>query len=486
MVNDSTGGGFFRHLFTGKTSLIVLAIVVLLLSGCARQGAEPEEPVLPLQEAPGFSHDGEAAQPELWWTVFDDPVLNSRIDRALNENFSLSSAWQRLRAAKAVLRSVSADFQPNLDATADARTTSNDSPDSLLLGLEAGYEVDLWGRIDSRAAAEAMRVQASAADYRSAAISLSAEVTSAWFRLIETWQQRKLLLSQIETNQQVLDLLKARLGIGLVSSADVLRQQQLIESTRAELITVETELQTIRHQLAVLEGRPPQSKSDLEFDRLSLPELLPTPRTGLPAELVNRRPDVQSAFFRLRAADADLAAAVSNQYPRLTLSASLETAAEDASTLFVDWISSLAGRLLSPLIDGGRREAEVERALAIRQQRLDEYGQAVLIAFKEVEDALIRESKQYQRIENLKQRLELAKQTRQQLQLEYFNGVSAYISVLTALTDEQRLQRDILAAELQLLEFRIALYRALAGGFETPRELFEATEESVEMVVQDE
>ncbi|MGM0454361.1 MAG: TolC family protein, partial [Thermodesulfobacteriota bacterium] len=194
----------------------------------------------------------------------------------------------------------------------------------------------------------------------------------------------------------------------------------------------------------------------------------PLPATGLPADLVRRRPDVDQAHLRLKAADADTAAAVSNQYPRLTLSASLSTSNDAGSDLFTDWARSFSGSLVAPLLDAGRRQAEVDRSQAVKKQRLYQYGQAVLTAFQEVEDALVREKKQVQQIESIEARVRLAERTYRQLRTEYINGAADFIDVLTALTEAQQLRRELISARRERMEIRIGLYRAVAGGFETP------------------
>jgi outer membrane protein TolC len=171
------------------------------------------------------------------------------------------------------------------------------------------------------------------------------------------------------------------------------------------------------------------------------------------------------------AANQELAVAITNQYPRLTLDAGLTTEGETSADLFDNWLRTLAGNLVGPIVDAGRRSAEADRAEAVLREQIAEYGQEVLTAFREVEDALVRERQQRRRIASLQQQVELAEQTVEQLQLEYLNGVSDYIDVLTALTEEQQLRRDLLTARRALVEFRVALYRALAGGFETPREI---------------
>jgi len=446
-----------------------MLIGLLLITGCAASSHEVPAPVTPPET---FSDSGDATMPDQWWRAFDDAPLNQSVDQALGSNLDLRVAWQRLREARSVVDQESASLFPDLDATADAETRRDSERGSdteqLQLGLSSSYEVDLWGRIGSRVEAEQFRLQASFADYQTAALSLSAEVTRTWYRLMEARSQLELINNQIQTNRDVLQLIETRFGSGQTQSADVLRQRQLLESTREQKLTIESRIQVLEHQLAVLLGQPP--RSTIDQTRRALPELPPLPDTGLPVELVQRRPDVRRAHNQLRAADADLAAAISNQYPRLTLNASLSTRENDANDLFDNWASAFAGNLVAPLIDAGQRDAGVARTRSVKQQRLFEYGQTILTAFQEVEDALIQEKKQRQRIESLEKQLRLADATYEQLRLEYFNGVTDYIDVLNTLTDRQELRRNLLSAELELLEFRIALYRALAGGFDTGRD----------------
>ena len=196
----------------------------------------------------------------------------------------------------------------------------------------------------------------------------------------------------------------------------------------------------------------------------------PLPATGVPAELVRRRPDLLRAYYQLQAADADLASAVAERFPRLTLSASLSNETTDSEALFDDWLATLAGNLVLPLIDGGQRRAEARRFRSLREQRLYEYGQATLVAFREVEDALIQERQQQRRMESLREQLELADSAYRQLRIQYVNGAVGYLEVLSALQERQELRRTLITARQELLAFRVSLYRALAGGFPVPEE----------------
>lgn len=429
----------------------------------------PPEPELDLEMPASFSGSGMEATPDRWWRTFDDARLNELEERALAGNFTLESSWQRLRQAEAVGDREASDLFPDLDAFAEGSASrGNGGTEQLGLGLSAGYEVDLWGRIRSQVDAERFRARASLADYRAAALTLSAEVARTWYSLVESWEQRDLIERQIETNEKILSQLRVRLGEGQGRSVDVLRQQQLVRATREQLAVTESDIGVLGNRLAVLQGRAPDG--GIGATERTLPALPAPPETGMPVRLLQRRPDVLRAFHQLRAADAELATAISDRYPRLNIGASLSSTGEDASDLFDDWIASVAGDLVAPVLDAGEREAEVRRARARRAELLADYGQAVLVAIREVEDNLILERKQRERIVELERQLELAQRSYQQLLNEYLNGASDFIDVLTSLTDEQQLRRDLLTARRNLLEFRIGLCRSLAGGFETSRE----------------
>ena len=444
-------------------------LAMLATFGCtvAREGVD-----LPLQEVEPFRGQGRAELPDRWWTAFGDAALDREIAKAMDGNFSLLIAWERLREAEAIARRTRADRGPDLDASAEGShvddSSAGGSTTVVDAGLRASWEIDLWGRIGALAEADALRVSASVEDYRSAALSLAAEVATTWYRLAEARRQQEVLDAQIATNETVLELQRVRFGTGQIRSADVLRQEALVEATRARRIDNRARIAVLRHALAVLQGQPPQEAPEETDGRLA--ELPPFPATGLPAELVRRRPDVRAAQLRVRAADQETAASLAARYPRLTLSGSLTTSDAGTRALFSDWITDLAAGLVAPLIDGGERRAQVERARAVARRRLAEYGEVVLAAFREVEDATASERLQREKLANLDARVVLARKTYEQLKVQYLNGVIDYLGVLDALTAEQELVRERLAARLELLELRIALYRALAGGFETARE----------------
>src|SRR6056297_1909069 len=445
-------------------------IAVLLLASCASQRTTTE---LPIESPDSFSMEGDTIAPDRWWTAFGDDNLNAWVDSAMTSNFTLQSAWQRLIASRAVVMREQAPLFPTLEADVSAdRQRFADSgriTEELSLGLSTVYEVDLWGRIRSAVEAEQLRAEASLFEYQAAAITLSAEVTQNWFELAEANAQVSLVNDQIETNERVLSLSRNRFGSGQIRAVDILRQQQLLEATIEQRLSAEQRIAILQNQFAVLTGRVPSNNISLNPGLIE--NLPPLPETGVPLELVERSPDVRVAYNRLLAADRDVASAISSQYPRLSLRVNASTFQNSATSLFEDFALSFAGNLIAPIFLGRELQAEVERTQAVQIELLYDYGQSVLNAFREVEDALIREQKQRERIESINKQVELAQRAYDQLRVQYLNGAINYLDVLTALNEVQRLQRDQLSAKLDLLRFRITLYRALSGSINTEREI---------------
>ena len=489
---------FARPLRGGAARLLAglaLWTAALCLSSCTVVVRDVEPPVvLPAK----FGATGGAAVPDKWWTSLGDGALNALVDRALASNLDLWSVWDRLAQAEAVARKAGAELYPALSATGGgSRTRSVNTVEVTVpiapaagavgaipqmatrtekvtsyenqfsLGLGASYEVDLWGRIRASRNAARLEARATREDLAAAAMSLAAEVAATWYRLVDQRGQIRLLDEQVQTNQRYLESMTLRVRARKVLATDVLQQRQLLESTRAEKHLAESSREVLEHQLAILLGQGPRVRA-WEADG-TLPKLPPVPGTGLPAALVRRRPDVRSGYLRLQAANQGVAAAVADRFPRLSLSARAEAAGAETRDLFENWLSSLASNLTAPLFEGGRKVAEVDRARAAASERLHAYGEKILNALKEVEDALVQERQQRDYLASLDRQLALSAAVAEQTQRRYLTTGTDYLRALTALQSHQRHQRSRLQAERQLVEFRISLYRALGGGWEMHR-----------------
>ena len=431
----------------------------------------PRRQAVPETVPEQFSTTGGEALAERWWESVGDMTLSRLIEQALADNLTLKGVYARLVQAEAIARKQGAALFPGIDIQGSASRTeqSDNGPTrrdftNLSVGAAASYEVDLWGRVRSLSAAAALDREGSREDLQAAAISLAAQVASTYYQLVEEHQQLQVLADQLELNKQVLELVTLRFRRGQVKATEVLRQRQLVESTRGEMALTAGRRAVFAHALNILLGRPPGEVAVAETSRFAA--LPPAPDMGLPADLVQRRPDVRRAFLALLAADRRTAAAVAARFPRLSLSAQGSTSGEDAGDLFHNWMGNLAANLMLPLFDAGERKAEVDRSRAVATERLHAYEQTVLVALREVEDALVQEARQREYLDHLEAQLALLREVVARTRDSYTSGAASYLQVLDALRTHQQLERSALSAYRQLVGLRVDLYRALGGGWE--------------------
>ncbi len=431
---------------------------------------------------------GAAAAPDRWWTSFGDPALDGVIETLLADNLDLAQAWSRLAQSRAVAAQQGAARLPTANVSAGAgasrryvatpqatgdpanpiaTVTEGDTFENYSLSAAAQYEVDLWDRIGAGHRAARLDVQASALDVQALAISLTASAADLWFALVESRSTEALLESQIETNTTLLELARFRFGEGLASAADVLQQEQLLLSTRRQLPAVQGRRATLEHQLAVLLGQPPSAGAALGGASVEVPDPPALPAAGVPADLLTRRPDIHAAQLRVAAADERVGAAIAGRLPNITLSASIGFEAQSFGDLIDRWVWSLAGNLLAPIFDGGRRAAEVERNRAAVEGALAAFTQTTLRAFAEVEDALVLEARQAETLDRLQAELDVSRRLYEQARARYMEGLTDYLPVLSALQGVQRNEVSLLSARRQRIAYRIQLHRALGGAWTT-------------------
>jgi len=460
----------------GHLALPCIGAFLLCAGGCVPYRL-PDRSRPPVAVPAAFSAAG-AAGAERWWEDFHDPALSRLVTTALGDNLDIRRAWARLRQAALVARQAGAPLWPEITAEGSGSRTRSvvEGPmgkdmvvrmNSFKMDLAAAYELDLWGRVLSQKRAAGLDARASREDLEAAAITVAATVGELWYSLVEQRAQRALLAEQIKVNQTLLGLVELRFAQGAASALDVYQQRQHVAATRGQVPGVESRLQVLRHQLAVLLGRPPGA--DVAPARAELPRLPPLPATGLPADLLQRRPDVRAALLRLVATDHRVAAAVADRLPSVRLTGLAGFSSDETSTLLDRPTWTIAGGLLGPVFDAGRRAAEVSRVKAQADELLAAYGQTILTAFREVEDALVQERRQREFLASVERQVKLATATLREARQRYIKGLSDYLPVLNAVEALHRVQRTRVAARRQLISFRIRLYRALGGSW--PKQL---------------
>ncbi len=448
---------------TLRTFLVAPLFTATLIS-CAPDIKEFDTPLAPLN--PQFSQTGQQPLNEKWWQAFNDPQLNQLIDTALTKNFNLLAAYNRLEHAQLVTNKSYADLFPSINAGFSGQESFQNSGNQgqFSLGLDLSYEVDLWGRIRANTQAAELDSRALAEDVKTIALSLSTEVATAWYRLIEQRSQLKLLEQQIKTNTDNVKLLTVRFAGAKASAADLFQQQQILEASIGSKAMVEANIRIFIHQLAILTGHSPNLfTAPIQF---TLPNLPKKPATGLTTKLIQRRPDLRRRYYRIQAADQRIAAAIADRFPKLSLTANINTnSAPNLQSLFNNWLATLAGNLILPILDGGRRVAEVNKKRTLVKEQLNQYSAQLQTAIKEVEDALIQEQQQQKLTTSLEKQLQLSKKATKQIRTRYMYGNEDFLRVLSIQLSQQALERQSILAQRQLIEFRLQLYRALAGGW---------------------
>jgi NodT family efflux transporter outer membrane factor (OMF) lipoprotein len=416
--------------------------------------------------------------PGQWWQVFQSPQLNSLIETALRANPDITAASAGLRVAQEAARAQRATLFPTVQAgfgasanqvptVLSAPTADNNYSYSLYtLGLTLSYNLDLWGA--NRRQIESLDALAEAQCFQleGAYLSLASNVVAA--AILEAS-----LRAQIDSTQRIvaaqrdtLDILNRQLGLGAVNGSDVAAQQAALAQVEATLPPLQKALAQQRNLLATLTGRfPDQSLAEqFKLADLKLPEDLPL---SLPSKLVEQRPDVRAAESNLHSSSALVGVAIANQFPNITLNASIGTQALTLGTLFGPTLaSSVAGvNVLQTVLDGGALAAKKRQAQAALEQADAQYRSTVLQAFRNVADTL--RALEFDAL-TLKASVAAEQATATSLQIARRRlelGDATYIFVLTAELAYQ--QAALLRVQAQAARYTdtAALFQALGGGW---------------------
>ncbi|QHI68022.1 efflux transporter outer membrane subunit [Tichowtungia aerotolerans] len=450
--------------------LFAAAFAVFACSSCTILFGPDERETMMLPDEYRQAVDS-AAVPNAWWTAFDDAQMTRLMERALGGNLTIEQAAARLRQAEAAVMKSGADRFPSLDATGDAQTrythtagAGTSTADDFSLGLEVSrYEFDLWGRVASGHRAALAGLDASRFSLETAAMTISAETASAYFQWLYLNQRLAVLEKQLTVNRKMLSVVGKRFQTSSADALDVLQRRQQVIAAEAALPPVRASLAAAYNRLAILVGEPPQT--DLALEAKALPALPERPDSGIPADLLARRPDLQREWALLAAADWNVSAARAARMPAIRLTGTLTTSNSDTDRLFDNWIGNLLAGLTMPLIDGGSLRADVARTRAAADEQLAAYREAVLGALGEVEDALSAETHQQEYVNTLGRQFEAAQQTATEAYRRYTRGLETYFEALAAETSRQNLEVSVLTAEYELLGDRIQLYRSLGGDW---------------------
>jgi NodT family efflux transporter outer membrane factor (OMF) lipoprotein len=408
---------------------------------------------------------------ERWWEEFQDPLLNGLMAEAFAGNLDLEQAYARLEQVEAQARITGAARRPSVALQGAAGRIRQpglfevQTDNSYRLSVAAGFELDVWRKLASRSEAARLDALAVRQDLAALYLSLSARLADLYYLAVEQRSQLALADNTIASFADTLQRVEDRYREGLVPALDVYQSRQNLAAAKARRPAFEASLASAEHALAVLSGRYPDRSAAGSL--AELPALDGTFPVGLPATLLQRRPDIRGALSRLQATDARVAAAIAERFPSFNLLADYGGAGSELGSLLdspnIFW--NLLVNLAQPVIDGGRRKAEVDRTRALFDENLGFYQQTVLRAFQEVEDALVQERTGARRIGLLEERVVATAGSLRLSTDRYLQGLSEYLPVLTAQISHAEAQSALLEARRQRIVARISLARALGGNW---------------------
>ncbi|MBI2896146.1 MAG: TolC family protein [Deltaproteobacteria bacterium] len=469
-------------------TLVVAACIGLV--ACNPYGRTVRQPIprLPARSVRAAEPGGAppAARRDAWWRTFGEPALSAAVEAALGSNLQVRAAWARVAQAEALGTQARSGLWPQITAQADASRrrsilvlpsfTDPDGPetvralesDTFSLSLPVSYEVDVFGRTIAQGRGADADEAALRDEVEAVAITVAASTVEAYLTAVYQRALRTLLDDQLQTSETYRELVELRFREGLGAALDAYNQRAQVEGVRAQLAQSVAQEAVALRQLALLVGQA--SPDGLVPDgATTLPEVGPLPDLGVPARLLERRPDVRAARRRVEAADERVAAAFADRFPRVLLSGSAGLSSNEIDTLFDRFVYTVGGSLQFPAWDGDRRRAAVSQNRAIVWERTEQLAQTWLTAIHEVQSALVQEQQQRRQLVALRDRVVSTRAALEEARQRYAAGLLPdYLNVLQALNAAQQAEQQVLAGSRQLLSYRTQLFRALGGDLHPP------------------
>jgi len=455
-----------------------LASAALILLGCATppppQAPRVELPATWQESALRFAEDGR------WWRIYQDGELDGLVDEAIARNTDLLLAAARVDEARALVADARGAQLPTVEARGNAQRQRNSERTANFFPgiptqysdyratLNVSWEVDVFGRLRANASAARAELQASEAAREGVRLALSAQVVKSYFALRAFDEQITVTQRNIGLREDALGLQRKRFQGGVISEYDLRQLEAETASVRAQLPPLERQRDAEEAALTVLLGRSPQQILEAGVSRTSIfdeslhPAVLPS---GLPSELLLRRPDLVEAERTLAAANARVAAARADMFPSIVLTGVAGRESAALSNLFTGpaGVYLFAASITQPIFAGGRLEARTEAARARERAALAQYQRAIQNAFSEVRTALTGQTRSRESYEAESTREQALAQTLRLARLRYQNGIASQLDVIDA-------ERGLLAARIARVEAlrdqRAAiadLFRALGG-----------------------
>jgi len=415
-----------------------------------------------------------------WWTLFNDSGLNELEPQVALANQTLKAADANLRAARANVRVQNSNryptfgAQPFLGGERDSATqpyfnslSANNGEGDLALPLQVNYEVDLWGAVRRNITAAREESQATAADRQNILLSLQAELATDYFELRAADAQQKLLNDTVAQYEDAVRITNNRYVGGVAVKSDLTQAQTQLQDAKVAASDVAIARAQFEHAIATLIGKPPASFS-LPPSPLFLSITPPTIPSGLPSQLLERRPDIAAAERRTAAANEQIGIARAAYFPSLNLSASAGLLSTAFNTLFSksSIVYALGPTIGETFFDGGRRRGLSEQAIAGYDSTTANYRQTVLTAYQQVEDNLVALRVLANEQDQQREATASAQESERIFNNRYVGGVDTYLQVITAQTSALNNEHNDIDILRRRMDASVLLIKVLGGGWD--------------------
>lgn len=445
------------------------------------------------QQVDGVAVTREPAEQIRWWEAFGDPVLSKLVETAYRDNYSLKIAGLRVLEARAQLGIALGNLYPQTQQatggaiyTAGSRNAANTSAGDLRfweynVGATVSWELDFWGRFQRGIESADANLLSSIAAYDNVLVLLVAQVADTYVAIRTAEEQLQVARENVALQQRSLQITEARFRGGDVDELDALQARTQLLSTQATIPPLETGLQQARNSLSTLLGRPPGSVAELVSEAGPIPAAPQAIATGIPADLLRRRPDVRQAEFAAAAQSAAVGVAEADLYPSFGLRGFLGVVAADgtnstrtgesgAGQLFkADSLAFIGGPYFNwNILDYGRIRNNVRVQDARLQQLLVNYQNIVLSAMREVEDGMVAFARSREQERILAETEASAQRSLQLATVQYREGFTGFQQVLDAQNALLQAQRQAVTARSTTVNSAVGIFKALGGGWQIP------------------
>ena len=449
------------------TKYILIVVAISALATSCKLGPEYKRPEVVSPEKFRFSTSEDSLQNIDWWTMFNDPDLDTLVKYALDSSLDVLTMASRVDQARYTVGYTKADMMPNFGIEGGISSGNHggfNENGSFSAGVNMAWEIDFWGKYRSLTDAARAELLATEFGMRELQLSVITEVVTQYFFLLDYKARLKVAEKTLETRNKYLDIIQQRFDVGYAPMIDLNQAQMQVAIAKSAIPVYKRLVVKTENALSILIGKNPGSViADKDLMETIVPENIPN---GLPSELLERRPDILQSEMILAAQNAQIGAAIAMRFPSISLTGFFGGASNDLSVLNSTGLAwNVGANFLGPLFNFNKNKRRVDIEREKTEQAIYIYRKTILNAFREVEDALVDIETYKDEIESRENHFKAADNAQDLSQQRYDKGVTSYLEVLESQRQAFESELNLYQTKQEYLNSYIRLYKAIGGGW---------------------